>query len=253
LQDRVRNDGDMVAEPVSARPGVYAPGVEAAEQILRAAVNLLIEEGYAAFTLRKIADRCGLKVGNISYYFPTKQSLLSQLLEDILADYHQISDRIYGAQSLTAEEKLSRLLVLWLEDIQTRWTTNLFTELWAMANHDRSIAEKVDTFYQRGQDRLRALIAEINPGLPDVEQRLLSAYVASCMEGTTLFAGFNKPWADKMPWMAGLAVRSVLDLVRTATAADMRALSAGWRYVDAEGKIDTTAMSRAPAGSLRSA
>lgn len=229
----------LTASPPSARLGTYAPGVETADQILQSAVRVLVDQGYAALSLRKIADHCGMKVGNLSYYFPTKDLLITALLETIMKSYREEAESIYVQEELDAEQKLARLLIFWLEDIQTKWTTNLFPELWAMASHDPFVAEKLDAFYRRGQDHFGQLIAAINPALPELERQVLCAYVSGAMEGATLFAGFGKPWASKMPWIAAIAVRSILDLVRTAKAEDIRSLATVWRYANERGELSS--------------
>src|ERR1700730_13033691 len=51
-----------------------APG--AREQIVRAAAESLLESGYAGTSVRAIASRAGVAIGNLQYYFPTKSELL---------------------------------------------------------------------------------------------------------------------------------------------------------------------------------
>jgi AcrR family transcriptional regulator len=52
-------------------------GVEGArEQIVRAAAESLLESGYAGTSVRAIASRAGVAIGNLQYYFPTKSELL---------------------------------------------------------------------------------------------------------------------------------------------------------------------------------
>jgi AcrR family transcriptional regulator len=51
-----------------------APG--AREQIVRAAAESLLENGYAGTSVRAIASRAGVAIGNLQYYFPTKSELL---------------------------------------------------------------------------------------------------------------------------------------------------------------------------------
>src|ERR1700736_2311089 len=51
-----------------------APG--AREQIVRAAAESLLENGYAGTSVRSIAARAGVAIGNLQYYFPTKPELL---------------------------------------------------------------------------------------------------------------------------------------------------------------------------------
>src|ERR1700736_5143337 len=52
-------------------------GVEGArEQIVRAAAESLLESGYAGTSVRAIASRAGVAIGNLQYYFPSKSELL---------------------------------------------------------------------------------------------------------------------------------------------------------------------------------
>ena len=48
----------------------------AREQIVRAAAESLLENGYAGTSVRAIASRAGVAIGNLQYYFPTKSLLL---------------------------------------------------------------------------------------------------------------------------------------------------------------------------------
>ncbi|MDQ6773784.1 MAG: TetR/AcrR family transcriptional regulator [Candidatus Dormibacteraeota bacterium] len=50
--------------------------VSAREQIVRAAAESLLETGYAGTSVRAIAARAGVAIGNLQYYFPTKSELL---------------------------------------------------------------------------------------------------------------------------------------------------------------------------------
>src|SRR5438105_6912694 len=52
-------------------------GVEGArEQIVRAAAESLLESGYAGTSVRAIASKAGVAIGNLQYWFPTKSELL---------------------------------------------------------------------------------------------------------------------------------------------------------------------------------
>ena len=46
------------------------------DQIVRAAAESLLEDGYAGTSVRSIASRAGVALGNLQYYFPTKSELL---------------------------------------------------------------------------------------------------------------------------------------------------------------------------------
>lgn len=207
---------------IRPREGGYARGQEGVEQILRAALALLVEHGSKALTLRRIAAECGVNVGNVSYYFRSKEELIRALLDAVIGMYEESFDVIVHDPSATAEERLARLLTLILEDITTKKTTRLFPELWAMANHDRFVEERLEELYARARVSLNEVIAEINPALPDDEREALALFMSASMEGMTIFAGHDKPWEHRMPWLIELSCRSFLQLARTLAPGDIK-------------------------------
>jgi AcrR family transcriptional regulator len=55
------------------------------EKILGAAAKILLRDGYAALTIRAVADACGIAVGTVYNYFPSKEMLAAGV---ILEDWH---------------------------------------------------------------------------------------------------------------------------------------------------------------------
>lgn len=217
-----QDQDDIPPLRIRVRNGAYACGTETIEQILRAALRVLVEEGSRAFTLRRIAAECGMKVGNLSYYFPRKEHLVKELLEAILNGYADLAADILQGTSDQPEERLRRIISFTLDDIRSKRTTNLFPELWALANHDASVDAMVQDFYARAQRGIANAVATVNPALSDEDCRSVAMFISATMEGTTIFAGHGKPWEPRMPQIKALAVHSLLNLVRTITPADLR-------------------------------
>lgn len=76
-----------------------APGPGAAEatreHILASAARLFRDQGYAATTLRQIAEAAGIKAGSIYYHFASKERLLGQVLDEgIDAVQSAVRDRL---------------------------------------------------------------------------------------------------------------------------------------------------------------
>jgi AcrR family transcriptional regulator len=69
-------------------------GLQRREQILAVARNLLIEEGYDRFVLRDIAAQCGMTIGNLQYYFRTRELLLEATARTALFDDLKTLDAI---------------------------------------------------------------------------------------------------------------------------------------------------------------
>lgn len=217
-----QDQDDPLPLRIQARPGAYACGIETIEQILRAALTVLVEEGSRAFTLRRIAAECNMKVGNLSYYFPRKEDLVQELLESLLLGYRDMASHVLQGTANKPEERLRRMIAFTLDDIRTKRTTNLFPELWALANHDPKVDALVQDFYARAQRSFADAVAAVNPALSVEDCRSVALFISASIEGTTIFAGYGKPWETRMPTIKALALTSLLQLVKTLQPSDLK-------------------------------
>jgi AcrR family transcriptional regulator len=55
---------------------------EARRAILDACESLIVEDGYDAFSMRRLAERCGYTAPTIYHYFGDKQRLIDELVEE---------------------------------------------------------------------------------------------------------------------------------------------------------------------------
>ncbi|MBB6427782.1 TetR/AcrR family transcriptional regulator [Sphingopyxis sp. JAI128] len=208
---------------ITPRPGGYARGQDGFEHILRSALSLLVNHGSAALTLRRIAAESGMNVGNLNYYFRSKEELIRELLNAVISSYEESFDEIIHEPGASAEARLENLVMLVLEDITTKKTTRFFPELWAMANHDPFIHDRMSELYDRARVSLSELIGEINPELPSDQREILALFISGSMEGMTVFAGYQKPWVAQMPILKTLAKKSFVQLVKSLRAEDFTA------------------------------
>ncbi len=219
--DPMTKTAEKPARTAPVRPGIYGRGTETVDLILNAALDVLVEEGAAAFTLRRIATRCGMQVGRLSYHFARKELLIQLLLDDLLDYYERMLDETVRQPHLDPTEQLRRMITLVLDDIGTKRTTHVFTELWALSNHNPAVAERVAAFYRYAHANIAAAIAPLNPALSSAQLDVVARFVSSALEGTTIFAGHGKPWAHQMPQMQRLAVHALLHLARTIKPEDL--------------------------------
>lgn len=205
---------------IAEREGGYAKGDEVREQILRAALGILVENGYRAMSMRRVAEACGLKFGNLTYYYRSREDLVRDLLEAIVRAYEIQFDQIVQEPDVSAEFRLAELCSLILEDIRTKKTTHVFPELWALANHDEFVSERVQELYSRARQSLVDIIGELRPDLSSEQCEALALFASASMEGLTVFAGYAKPFETKMPWMENIAIRAFIEVIRTASPDD---------------------------------
>jgi AcrR family transcriptional regulator len=93
---------------------VGAP-VSAREQIVRAAADCLLENGYAGTSVRSIASRAGVAIGNLQYYFPSKSELLVEA-------WRYLTARSVEALRTSLNQLTDPLIVLEL-GVESIWAT----------------------------------------------------------------------------------------------------------------------------------
>lgn len=197
---------------IEAREG-YSRGRKMYETILRAALTIVVEQGGKALTLRTVAQACGVKPGNLAYYFKTKEDLWRELLNAVMQSYDEAMNEIFREEDASPEERIERIVDLVLKDITSKKTTRIFPELWAMSNFDPFLQERVDEFYQQARSVFRRFVASVNPSLPPDEQELVALWISASLEGMTIFAGYNKPWESQIPAIKRLMIKAFLQTI----------------------------------------
>ena len=196
-----------------ARTATYEKGQERIEAILDAALEVLITEGYKKLTLRQIAMQAGMTVGNLTYYYASREALVKDLLDNILATYLDEIDRIVKASGESPRDRFVAIIEYLIEDLNTRRTTGFFPELWALANHDDYVAELMENMYAGERRALNALIRALNPALDKKQTSHLALFISCSIEGMTMFVGAGKKQEKSLQSMKEIACESFLHLI----------------------------------------
>lgn len=102
--------------------------------LLDTAEKLIVEEGYAAVTTRRVALEAGIKPPLVHYYFATTEDLLLAVYQRAHERSHQrILEALSGAKPLEAFWTLSK----------DSAHTGLGTEFYALANHRKEIRSEI--------------------------------------------------------------------------------------------------------------
>ena len=134
---------------------IGAPDAKNRAVLLDAAERLMLEEGYAAVTSRRVADKAGLKPQLVHYYFRTMEDLF-------LAVFRRRANDGLDAQALALKSP-QPLWALWRYSTDPR-TTTFTMEFMALANHRKVLREEFARFGERFRSQQRK-------GLSDALQR----------------------------------------------------------------------------------
>lgn len=124
------------------------------EELLKAALSVIVEEGYAAASLRRVAQRAGCTTGAVTYSFPSKEALMAAVIEsqfDVFDTILNIQDRgdiragfQFWLDLMGAKESGERLASL---------------QLLASARHEPALAAVYQCRYGRYRDVLTKILS----------------------------------------------------------------------------------------------
>lgn len=124
--------------------------------ILDAAEAIMREDGYAAVSTRRVAERAGVNLGLIHYHFGT--------MDDLFLGLFQRTDDQYVAYYDRVLESDHPLRALW-EAHNDATANELIIEFMALANHRRAVREAIARSCERVRQRQIALLQRILPQL----------------------------------------------------------------------------------------
>ena len=98
----------------------------AREEILTAAIECLLENGYAATTTMKVQERAGVSRGKLLHHFPSKRELITSAIRRLAADRLTTSNADYS-QAPSPTDVAQR--VSW--SVNALWTSFFHPNFWA--------------------------------------------------------------------------------------------------------------------------
>ena len=171
------------------RPRVFRSGEERREQVVEAAFHCLQEFGYARLSARRIAERAGISLGQLTYYF-------EDMREVLVETYRHASLRLYEAsrQDLTAAPDDPALrLRAFLEtgfspEFLRRDYLRVRIDLWSAALTHEDIATVERELYGRYRLCLQDLIEAVagDRAVPDGAVTLLVDTIMATLDGLWL-------------------------------------------------------------------
>jgi AcrR family transcriptional regulator len=110
--------------------------------LIEATAQIMLDEGYAAATSRRVAAKAGVKSALVHYYFPSMDDLFVAVLRDKAETNLQ-----HQRQAMAEAEPLH---ALW--QLNSAHDAQLFTEFLAMANHRKAIRSEIVSYAMRFRD-----------------------------------------------------------------------------------------------------
>lgn len=192
------------------RRGTNAMGAAARRKIVEAAETVLRADGYHAFSARKVADACGISVGNLTYYFPGQIHLLEAVMDEVCSRYAARRDAMTASYPADPDAYLRETVTWLITDAASEETSALFLELWVLAKHHDFGRDIVERFYATAAQWIADGLADRFPGAPAETYQQAAYYLLTLSEGST--ALFSRP--DKRPVSIDVIIAVAYETVR---------------------------------------
>ncbi len=158
---------------------VTRQGAERIADIVKAGAEILLDEGFSSLTKRRIAQRLGISHGNVSYYFPTRESLWHAVVDYELKEYYQRHHGVLIADPSDPQAYFDAFVVGWIDEYNDRVVRIFFSHIIAFAEVNESVAKIRDEIYEEFFDETmkRARALDLRVDEQELERRVLEVMV----------------------------------------------------------------------------
>lgn len=168
---------------------VTSKGSSTRDRIVDAARKQLVEKGHDQFVMRELADVLGIKLGNLQYYFKTRETLILHVIEAESAR-DVLTIHAHQQRKGTAEEKFRAIV----QDLVTRWRGEsglLFSTLGTLSLHNKAYKRLYLTVYADFYQALEGPLRDINPKISDEEVALRVRLITALIDGSPMQTGVD--------------------------------------------------------------
>ena len=201
------------ADKLADMPDVTQKGAKRISEILDAGANLLLTEGFSSLTKRRIANRLGISHGNVSYYFPTRDSLWEAVIDCELKKYYQRQQGELHADPSDPQACFDEFVVRWMDEYNNRVIRVFFSHIIAYAETNETMAkirnEAYESFFDTTMMLARALKQDIEE--EDLERRVLEVMVV--LEGLQAISAFRPALLERNQTVKQRLLRRVNDII----------------------------------------
>jgi TetR/AcrR family transcriptional regulator, fatty acid metabolism regulator protein len=168
------------------------------EEIVRAALRLILKTGYNSVTLADIAEQVGVSKGLISYYFPKKDDVFVAVLEQIVERLTNDFQSFYSADA-PAAEKLKMIFVnLFGNERRARRYYTVVIDYMAQAIRNRQVQDYTQLIYVSYRTYMERIVRDgVRSGeFHQVDPEKTASMILALMEGLMLQWFFDKKGFD---------------------------------------------------------
>lgn len=164
----------------------YKKSVVSVGQIVEASIRVLARQGYANTSLMDIAKEVGMSKGAVHYHFPTKEALMTHVLQTACNAVAQRTQSALGDGVGPEASLRTALRELWRVRAELPNETKVVADLMTQALHDSTLRKPLAEYYQFAFDQVQQHITGSLAALglrPRVAPELLPRLLHALLDG----------------------------------------------------------------------
>ncbi len=167
------------------------------EQMLRAALEVIADRGYADTRIADVAERIGISPALVIYYFKTKDQLLTETIRYSEDTWYADGQRRLAALPTAAEriEEIVAMTCLPEADPEPNVSWTLWLDFWALAARNAAVAGLREKADERWRDLISSLVrAGQKAGeFRDVDPDSFAILLSTLLDGMAIQIALNDP------------------------------------------------------------
>lgn len=162
-------------------------GLARVNEILTAAHEVFVAEGYGGFSMRSVASRVGVSLSTIQHYYPSKELLVEAMLLASAAGYQRAIDAIvHEMPKASRVDQFMAAMEMFLAEMKNPAVVDGLVQMWAAARVDAHAAQTVARIQKRERKTVKQLIGGIRPEAGERELEARAALIVAQIEGLVL-------------------------------------------------------------------
>lgn len=149
------------------------------DKIKEATLSILARDGYEDISMRKIAKEANVALGQLTYYYKTKNNLIVSVIDEVLDMFYSgLENRVKGSKNKVEgiidgiEEALS----------EDNLVNKLLITVFSMAQVNKKLNKSLKSFYDNTIELVSNCFKQDNPNISGEESQIKARLLA----GTTI-------------------------------------------------------------------
>ena len=159
------------------------------DQIVAIATDVLARDGLDQFVMRRIAGLADMKLGNLQYYFPTRDDLLEAVVR---SEFVQDLAAMNAVEESDPHRRLSGVV----DALSNRWFArngSVYLPIAVLALHDPRFERTISEIYAEFYSLMSDIVSAIDPATTAATAKRRAFLMTSLLDGASLQPGRNDP------------------------------------------------------------